>query len=204
MAMWQAPTAFTYPARMSDPPPFSSDRLDHRVQQVCSAAGTLIEYWGFKSILGRTWAYLALRGHPVAQTDVADALGVSKSLVSSAITELVGYGVVRQVGEGRNAPYEAVMDVWPTITDILRQREWMLLESTRMALEQAEEEAHAGGPAGYDPSRIQLLKAMIESIQRLLGILISLRMPDTHAGVQSWLETATALIESLSRSQREE
>jgi DNA-binding transcriptional regulator GbsR (MarR family) len=180
-----------------------SDRLDHRVQQVCTASGTLIEYWGFKSVLGRVWTYLALRGQPVAQTEVAEALGVSKSLVSSAITELLGYGVVRAAGDGRNAPYEAVMDVWPVITDILRQREWMLLESTRMALDQALEEAHAGGAAGYDPARMALLKAMIESIQRLLGILIALRMPDTAQGVQSWLETATGLIEMLARSQQD-
>lgn len=195
------PPSLAYPAHMSELPPSpSSDRLDHRVQQVCSAAGTLIEYWGFKSILGRTWAYLALRGRPASQTEVADALGVSKSLVSSAITELVGHGLVRQAGEGRNAPCEAVMDVWPTITDVLRQREWMLLESARMALDQALEEVHAGGPAGYDPKRMELLRAMIESVQRLLGILIQLRMPETQQGVQTWLEAATALIEALART----
>lgn len=183
--------------RGHDPGSRGAGRLDHRVQQVCTAAGTLVEYWGFKSILGRVWTLLALRARPLSQTEVADELGVSKSLVSSAITELAGYGVVRTAGEGRNAPVEAVMDVWPVITDILRQREWMLLESTRLSLDQALEEAHASGPGGYDPGRMELLRAMIESIQRLLGILIALRLPGTVQGVQEWIGMATALIENL-------
>lgn len=174
-----------------------NERIEHRVQQACTAAGTLVEYWGFKSILGRIWTLLALRAHPLSQTEIADALGVSKSLVSSTITELEAYGVVRTVGEGRNAPYEAVMDVWPAITDILRSREWMLLESTRLSLDQAVEEAHAGGPGLYDRGRMELVRQMIESIQRLLGILIALRLPGTAKGVTEWITMATALIDSL-------
>lgn len=187
---------------MSPPPSRDpgSERLDHRVQQVCSAAGTLIEYWGFKSILGRVWTFLALRAVPLPQTEIADSLGVSKSLVSGAITELAGLGLVRPVGEGRNAPWEAVMDVWPVITDVLRTREWLLLESTRLALEQAIEETHAGGPptpAGYDPRRMALIREMVGAVQRLLGIVIAIRMPGSATGVQEWIATATALIESL-------
>jgi DNA-binding transcriptional regulator GbsR (MarR family) len=185
---------------MSQPPSRDprSERLDHRVQQVCSAAGTLIEYWGFKSILGRVWTFLALRAVPLPQTEIADSLGVSKSLVSGAITELAGLGLVRPVGDGRNAPWEAVMDVWPVITDVLRTREWLLLESTRLALEQAIEETHAAGPAPtYDARRMALIRDMVGAVQRLLGIVISIRMPGSATGVQEWIATATALIESL-------
>lgn len=174
-----------------------SDRLDHRVQQVCSAAGTLIEYWGFKSILGRVWTFLALRARPMPQTEVADALGVSKSLVSTAITELSALGLVRTVGDGRNAPYEAAMDVWPVITDVLRTREWLLLESTRVALEQAIDEAHESGSGEFDPRRMELIRAMVSAVQRLLGIVISIRMAGSAAGVQDWISTAKGLIDSL-------
>lgn len=184
---------------MNNPGPGDRDaeRLDHRVQQVCSAAGTLMEYWGFKSILGRVWTYLALRARPMSQTDVADALGVSKSLVSAAVTELSGYGLVRAVGEGRNAPLEVNMDVWPVITDILRTREWLLLESARLALDQAIEEAQATGSRAYDVRRMEVIKGMIAAVQRLLGIVISIRMPGSAAGVQDWIATATSLIDSL-------
>lgn len=184
---------------MNTPRPSDRDaeRLDHRVQQVCSAAGTLMEYWGFKSILGRVWTYLALRARPMSQTEIADALGVSKSLVSAAITELSGYGLVRTVGEGRNAPLVVNMDVWPVITDILRTREWLLLESARLALDQAIEEAQATGSRAYDVRRMEVIKAMIAAVQRLLGIVISIRMPGSAAGVQDWIATATNLIDSL-------
>lgn len=183
---------------MNSPADPGSERLDHRVQQVCSAAGTLMEYWGFKSILGRVWTYLALRARPMSQTDVADALGVSKSLVSAAVTELSGYGLVRAVGEGRNAPLEVNMDVWPVITDILRTREWLLLESARLALDQAIDEAQVSGSSGaYDVRRMEVIKAMIAAVQRLLGIVISIRMAGSAAGVQDWIATATNLIDSL-------
>ena len=45
-----------------------------------------------------------------------EVLGVSRSLVSLAISELTDYGLVRATSEARNAPWEATWDVWPTIT----------------------------------------------------------------------------------------
>ena len=60
-----------------------------------------------------------------------------RALVSGAVAELASFGLVRQVGSGRMAPYEAVMDVWPIISGVLREREWMLLETARITLEGA-------------------------------------------------------------------
>jgi len=181
--------------------PDSHDRLQRRILQVCSAVGTLTEYWGFKSIQGRVWTLLALRGQPMSQTEVAETLGVSRSLVSTAVTELSSYGLVRPTGEHRNAPIEALIDIWPVITDILRTREWMLLESTRVALESVREEAVLAGPdAPCDPARAELMLQLIGSVQRLLDLVIKIRMPDTLRGVKDWISGVSTLLESLRRT----
>lgn len=110
----------------------------HRcIISVCDACGDFIEYWGFKSIHGRIWAYLAISTKPLSQRELADALEMSKGSISVAVNELIEYGLVRLSSAHRHAPCEAVMDVWPVIVGVLRTREWILLESARVALEGA-------------------------------------------------------------------
>ena len=87
-------------------------RSRRRLLHVCETAGAFIEYWGFKSIHGRVWTLLALSKEPISQVEVARILTVSRALVSQAMAELVSYGLVRPKGDHRNAPYEAVMDIW--------------------------------------------------------------------------------------------
>ncbi|MCA8921461.1 MAG: hypothetical protein KDD82_06600 [Planctomycetes bacterium] len=178
-------------------PPPQSERMERRILQVCDASGSLVEYWGFKSIMGRVWTLLALRGAPMHQTRVADTLGVSRSLVSGTITDLMQYGLVRAVGEGRNAPYEAVVDVWPAVTDVLRTREWILLEKARLALEAALEEVQSGPPSAYSEPRIRFLLTMVKAVQGLLNVVLSVRRPGAAAGLRGWVSTMKTLIESL-------
>lgn len=174
-----------------------SERMERRIIQVCDASGSLVEYWGFKSIMGRVWTLLALRDGPMHQTRIADTLGVSRSLVSGTITDLMQYGLVRAVGEGRNAPYEAVVDVWPAVTDVLRTREWILLETARMALEAALEEVQASPPSGYSLARIRFLLGMVKAVQSLLNLVLSVRRPGATAGLKGWVGTMKSLIDNL-------
>ena len=110
------------------------DPLARSVLQVGQAAGSFIEYWGFKAIHGRIWTVLALHIEPLSQTEICELLGVSRSAVSTAMAELVEFGLVRPVDGHRHAPYEAILDIWPAVAEVLRSREWMLLESARVAL----------------------------------------------------------------------
>lgn len=177
------------------------DRLHQRVLAVADAVGAFIEGWGFKAIQGKVWTILALRRSPTAQTEVADLLGVSRSLVSGAIAELVEYGLVRPVGEHRNAPYEAVLDVWPTISDVLRQREWMLIERARLALESAVEElefAEEGGQRSpYDLGRLRVVLGMTELAQTVLKVVIQVRVPRSTDAFRAWMRDAAMKIARL-------
>jgi DNA-binding transcriptional regulator GbsR (MarR family) len=166
---------------------------------VCEAVGDFIEYWGFKAIHGRIWTLLALRTEPMSQSDIAEFLGVSRSLVSGAVAELVSYGLVRALSDHRNAPYEAVVDFWPTISDVLREREWMLVETARLALEGAIEETELGGPDArrYHLGRMRLLLRAAEMAQAFLRLLIGIRIPRKLEDLGDWLRSSSHLLRSL-------
>ncbi|MEM9874938.1 MAG: MarR family transcriptional regulator [Myxococcota bacterium] len=173
------------------------DRLDLRVRQVCDAVGAFIGYWGFKEVYGRVWTLLALRRDPVTQVELAETLGVSRSLISGAMAELTERGLVRATSDHRNAPYEAVVDVWPSISDVLRDREWMLVEQTRLALEAAVEEAEVSPLDDYDRDRMRQLLRMTEIAQSFLRLLIGLRVPRRLEGMGEWLRNSTQFLQSL-------
>ncbi len=184
----------------------SDERMQVRVLQVCDSIGNFIAWWGFKAIHGRVWTLLALRGEAMSQAEIGRTLSVSRALVSGAIKDLMSYRLVRSVGSGRTAPYEAVMDVWPVISDVLREREWMMLEATRVSLEAAVEEAELaqdmGTPLHWSLERMRVLLGLTEMAQTFLKILIKLRLPRSSDALGSWLSRATTVMGSLRRLQR--
>lgn len=192
-------------ARPSETPTHAKSRLDRRIDDVCDAAGAFIEYWGFKHVLGRAWAHLALRVGPMSQIDLAERMGVSRSLMSAVTAELAERGLVRPVSQHRNAPYEANMDVWPTIAEVLRSREWMLLERARNTLEAAIEEADLAIAAGelipYDVGRMRVLLAMTDAAQSFLRMLISMRLPKAVESFGGWVAKAATIIQSIRRGE---
>ncbi len=186
-------------APLSAAPSPSSDRLTLRVVAVCDAVGAYIEGWGFRSIHGRVWALLAMRSGPMSQAEIAETLGVSRSLVSLAISELTQFGLVRPTSDARNAPWEPTWDVWPTITDVIRSREWMQMERARQALEAALSEVQfardSGTPSPWDERRIRLLLTMTEFAQVSLRAILSVRMPRSLDQFGTWLERSSRVIE---------
>lgn len=177
------------------------DLLSQRVLAACDAVGDFIESWGFKAIHGRTWCLLALSREPLSQAEIAERLGVSRSLIHLTITELNDFHLVAATGPERNAPYTATMDVWPVITDVLRRREWMLMERARLALEAAYAEAEyaeaSGSAPAYDRRRIGLLLAMTEFAQAVLKAVMGVRMPRAAEPFANWLRKASTQVERI-------
>jgi DNA-binding transcriptional regulator GbsR (MarR family) len=174
-------------------------RLNRRVRHVCDAVGAFIEYWGFKAVHGRVWALLALSWRPLSQHEIVGYLDISRSLVSTTVAELVAYGLVRPTSEHRNAPYEAVLDVWPTISDVLRSREWMLVETARLTLEAAIEEAELVGEGSpWDRERMKMLLTMTELAQALLKMLMGARVRALD-GITGWAKGVKTLLGTMSK-----
>jgi len=180
----------------------AQDPLTRKVLEVCSAVGVFIEYWGFKSVHGRVWTLLAMRRKALAQSEIAELLGVSRSLISGTIHELVKLGLVRPVGEGRHAPFEAILDVWPTVSEVLRSREWMIVESVRTALDAAIEEAEylelKGEETPYDLARMKTLMHLSRTAQAFLKMLMKLRVSENAESLAAWIGRTAGVIKSLS------
>jgi DNA-binding transcriptional regulator GbsR (MarR family) len=174
------------------------------VLHVCDAVGAFIEYWGFKAVHGRVWTLLALRKVPMAQSELAEVLGVSRSLISGTVADLVEQGLIAPVEDRRNAPYVANMDVWPVIKNVLRGREWMLLESTRLALEAAIEETEISLEEGqrppFDLARMRLLLGMTELSQALLRLLFAIGVPHSSDGLDKWVHRAASLFSNFRKA----
>ncbi len=180
--------------------------VTHRVHEACHAIGQFVDYWGFKGLHGRVWALLAMHRHPITQARVAKELGVSRASVSAAIAELTRYNLVQAVGDRRHAPYVAVMDVWPTIADVLRQREWKLVEVARGALSAALEEVERAGDAAtdYSSERLRVLLTMTGLAQSLLKLLVTLRAPTptTLTDLRRWGGRAAAFVQGVRERMR--
>ena len=142
---------------------------------------------------------LLLRRSPTSQAELARILNVSRSLISGSVAELAKLGLLRPMSGHRNAPYRAVVDVWPAISDVLRSREWMLLEAARGALEAATEEAelNPGSQPKYDLARMKTLLTMTEVAQSLLKILIRMRQAPSPAQIGGWLRKARTWMRGL-------
>ena len=185
----------------SSPESNGDDHLHRRVMEVADSIGDFIAYWGFKSIHGRVWTVIALRGEPTTQAQVCQLLGSSRASVSTVVSELVDHGLLKAVDDRRNAPYVAVFDFWPVVADVLRKREWILLERARLALEAAveaaEREHRRGSSHGFAIERMKQLLRLTEVGQSVLKVLISVRNFEATEKLGSWAREAGRLVRRL-------
>ena len=180
------------------------DPVSLRLIDACDAIGDVIEYWGFKRVQGRVWTYVALSREPRAQIEIAEALQISKSLVSLTISELAEFNLVRPISDRRGAPYEATLDIWPVVSDVLRSREWMLLETARLALSSLREEIEISGDDADDLNleHAKLLLNMTELAQAMLKTVMSIRNPEPPQVTQSWMKRASSILTSFRKRSR--
>ena len=181
--------------------------VEEALLSFCEACGDFIEYWGFKSIHGRVWAYLALLGEGHSQAELAKRLGVSRASVNLAISELASYGLVKPLSDRHHAPYEANLDVWPVITQVLQRREWVLIERARVSLERLIELAPQASVAGAQPTtlhteafkveRVKRLLQMTEWAQSILRLLVNARLPQTQDSWLAWFNKAMKLSDKI-------
>lgn len=106
------------------------------IQHTCEAIGHVMESWGFKKIMGMTWAFLYLCPEPASAKDICSALKVSPALVSITLQELLRWDVVKKLSPmgKRRDYYVAEHDVWKMIRRVLKERESAQIEKVREKL----------------------------------------------------------------------
>src|SRR4051812_8297201 len=100
------------------------------LHEVADAVGALMEFWGFKRVMGRVWTLLYLEGEALAAPDICERLEISAGAASMTLGELEHWGVVvrtRRPGDRREY-FEAETDVWKMVSRVLRERELQQIE----------------------------------------------------------------------------
>ena len=112
---------------------------DVLLHEVADAVGALMEFWGFKRVMGRVWTTLYLEGEPLAAPQICERLDISAGAASMTLTELEHWGVVarsRRPGDRREY-FEAETDVWKMVSRVLRERELVQIERALEVFERA-------------------------------------------------------------------
>ncbi len=122
-----------------------SERLQEQKNKLAESVGEFIKYWGFKEIHGRIWVHIYLARQPITAKELTIRLGVTKGLVSTALSELIAYQVVEKVslGDARSPGYQSNPDLMQVIYNILRNRELKLtqkIETNIVALSEVMQE----------------------------------------------------------------
>jgi DNA-binding transcriptional regulator GbsR (MarR family) len=174
---------------MTQPPTEALSQAQHLVAE---QIGTLMEFWGFKRILGRIWAVLYLSDGPLTAADIGTALGLSASAVSVSLTELKRWGVVHEAvglgpGAGRAQRYRAETEIWSMVTNVLRQRELPLIHRFEETLKDA---VDALAHEQQNP-RVKHARAALKNLQSLTTL--------GRAMLESLLETGRANADALRR-----
>jgi DNA-binding transcriptional regulator GbsR (MarR family) len=98
--------------------------------QFAEAWGDMSASWGVAPAIGRVHAYLMVRGVPLTEREVREALGLSHRAASLALAEAEQWGIVEKVSEprrvGRRGPagtaYVAIGDHWQWFTSVIAGR----------------------------------------------------------------------------------
>jgi len=93
--------------------------------RVAEVIGQLMEFWGFKAVMGRIWAILYLAPEPLAAAELSERLALSSCAVSMALSDLQKWGVVKKTwrpGERRDY-YEPETSIWKMVSRVFRERE---------------------------------------------------------------------------------
>ncbi len=155
------------------PTPAPDHAQDARVRAVTLVADTMAElmrFWNFKPSMGRIWAVLYLSRDPLDAEQIEQLCGLSAGQVSTTLTELQQWGVVRQGSRaGKRRVYEAETDILAMVARVFRERELVLVERSVRQLEEALA-LLAGEGLGTSPERLMQARFVATRIERLLTL----------------------------------
>lgn len=147
------------------------------LHEVADAVGALMEFWGFKRLMGRIWTLLYLRGEALPAAALCGQLAISSGAASMTLSELERWGVVRRSRKpgDRRDYFEAETDVWKMISRVLRERELSQIERALETFDRvrAELEAIGGTRMGEMADRIEKLAELARLGRGLLQALVS-------------------------------
>jgi DNA-binding transcriptional regulator GbsR (MarR family) len=137
--------------------------------------GEFMQYWGFKKIHGQIWMHIFLSKDPIDATTIVKRLKVSKALVSLALKDLIHYRVILVdcKGNKRTVYLRANPEIMKVITDVLRQRERVMLDQIKGALEKVKAlSVPEKNKSGIELEKLNDLEEMVCNASDALDLMI--------------------------------
>jgi DNA-binding transcriptional regulator GbsR (MarR family) len=137
--------------------------------------------FGFRRNLGRLWATLYLAPRPLSQQELADALGISAGLVSSALRELDHWGMIRvaSLPGTRRTHFEAEVRLLRIVAAILQGRELPAVRSLHESVREARLGEAMQGEGEHLPARLRAIEDAARLYAALANIvLIAAELPE--------------------------
>ena len=119
--------------------------------------GEMATRWGINRTVAQIHALLFLSPRPLNAEEIAEALSVARSNVSTSLRELQGWGIIRVVhvlGDRRDH-FESLKDVWELFRQVLDERKRREVDPTLSILRDCMIEAEKAG-AGEKYARERL------------------------------------------------
>ncbi len=152
-----------------------SANVSKSVLNLTEEIGNFIQYWGFKKIHGKVWALIFLSEKPVDANFLIDNLGVSKSLVSMTIKDLLVYNVILECPkEGPTLCYAPNLKIKDVIFDVLSQRESVMLLKIKAACRLASTSNSQGMETEISNKRLSQMTLMVDAAGSYLKKLLTL------------------------------
>src|SRR5215208_5227930 len=104
--------------------------------------------WGINRTVAQIHALLYVSDKPLNAEEIAEALSVARSNVSTSLRELQGWGIVKVVhvmGDRRDH-FESLKDVWELFRQVLDERKRREVDPTLTILRDCVIEADKAGP----------------------------------------------------------
>jgi DNA-binding transcriptional regulator GbsR (MarR family) len=136
--------------------------------RVAEVIGQLMEFWGFKAVMGRIWGVLYLAPDPLSAAELGERLALSSGAVSMALGDLQKWGVVKKTwrpGERRDY-YEPETSIWKMVSRVFRERELGYVREAIAAFEAALKQiASARSRASVDQrKRLKFIEGRLDSL----------------------------------------
>lgn len=139
--------------------------------EIVDLVGSMIEFWGFRKILGQAWAALYLAGRPVSAPELQRRLKVSAGAVSLALGDLKKWGVISQTWKPgyRGILYLPETNFWKMVSRVVRERELSLVTSAAERLHACEEMLRKCSQSARGIEKKELLEVVgrVEKLHRL-------------------------------------
>ena len=132
--------------------------------------------WGINRTVAQVHALLFLSPKPLHAEEIATALTVARSNVSTSLRELQGWGIVRvaHVLGDRRDHFESVKDVWEIFQIVAQERKRREIDPTLRVLQECVKELGPGGTGKYAHARLTEMMHFLSITSALFDELIHL------------------------------